>query len=76
MQTVNGLLTMYVVQPANTLYVRFFVPEEEAFSFDKEIVAYWSQLASRDVTSPLFHLPLRMAGLGVGSAVPRHAATP
>ena len=32
--------------------------------------------AGRDVTSPLFHLPLRMGGLGVGSAVQRHAAAP
>ena len=36
----------------------------------------WSQLAGRDVTSPLFHLPFRMGGLGVGSAVQRHAAAP
>ena len=28
------------------------------------------------MTSPLFHLPLRMGGLGVGSAVQRHAAAP
>ena len=63
--------------PANTHTLRTtFVPFEEAFSFDNEIVAYWSQLASRNVTSPLFHLPLRMGGLGVGSAVHRHAAAP
>ena len=28
------------------------------------------------MTSPLFHLPLRMGGLGVGPAVQRHAAAP
>ena len=43
-----------------------FVPEAEAISFDIEIV--------RDVTSPLFHLPLRMGNVGVGSAEERHAA--
>ena len=53
-----------------------FVPREEAVCFDKEIVAYWSQLAGRDVTSPLFHPPLRMGGLGVGSAEQRHAVAP
>ena len=37
---------------------------------------FWSQLAGRDVTSPLFHLPLRMRGPGVGSAVQRHTTAP
>ena len=30
----------------------------------------------RDITSPLFFLPLKLGGLGVGSAVQRHAAAP
>ena len=76
MQTVNDLLTMYVGATSQHALRTTFVPREEAVSFDNEIVAYWSQLASRDVTSPLFHLPLRMGGLGVGSAVQRHAAAP
>ena len=76
MQTVNDLLTMYVGAASQHALRTTFVPKEEAVSIDKEIVAYWSQLAGRDVTSPLFHLPLRMGGLGVGSAVHRHAAAP
>ena len=73
MLTVNDLFTMYV--GAHALRTTS-VPREEAVSFDKEIVSYWSQLAGRDVTYSLFHLPLRMGGLGVGSAVYRHAAAP
>ena len=76
MQTVNDLLTMYVGAASQHALRTTFVPFEEAVSFDREIVAYWSQLAGRDVSSPLFHLPLRMGGLGVGSAVHRHAAAP
>ena len=76
MQTVNDLLTMYVGAASQHELRTTFVPREEAVSFDKEIVSYWSQLAGRDVASPLFHLPLRMGGLGVGSADHRHAAAP
>ena len=76
LQTVNDLLIMYVGAASQHALRTTFVPYEEAASFDNEIVAYWSQLAGRDVTSPLFHLPLRMGGLGVGSAVQRHAAAP
>ena len=76
MQTVNDLLTMYVGAASQHELRTTFVPREEAVRFDKEIVFYWSQLAGRDVTSPLFHLPLRMGGLGVGSAAQRHAAAP
>ena len=76
MQTVNDLLTMYVGAASQHALRTTFVPCEEAVSFDSEIVAYWSQLAGRDVASPLFHLPLRMGGLRVGSAVQRYAASP
>ena len=76
MQTVNDLLSMYVGAASQHALRTNFVPFEEAVSFDKEIEDYWSQLAGRDVTSPLFHLPLRRGGLGVGSAVHRHAAAP
>ena len=41
-----------------------------------QVVAFWSQLIKRDATSPLFHLPLKLGGLGVGSAAQRHAAAP
>ena len=76
MQTVKDLLTMYVGAASQHALRTTFVPKEEAVSFDSEIVLHWSQLAGRDVTSPLFHLLLRMGGLGVGSAVQRHAAAP
>ena len=76
MQTVNDLLTMYVGAASQHALRTTFVPFEEAVSFDNEIGAYWSQLAGRDVSSPLFHLPLRMGGIGVGSAVQRYAAAP
>ena len=76
MQTVNDLLTVYVGAASQHALRTTFVPFEEAVSFDKEIVSYWSQLAGRDVTSPLFHLPLRMGAPGVGSAAHRHAAPP
>ena len=76
MQTVNDLFTMYVGAASQHVLRSMFVPREEAESFDREIVAYWSQLVGRDDSSPLFHLPLRMGGLGVGSAVQRHAAAP
>ena len=76
MQRVNDLLTMYVGAASQHVLRSTFVPYEEAVSFDREIVAYWSQLAGRDVSSPLFHLPLRLGGLGVGSAVQRYAAAP
>ena len=76
MQTVNDLLTMYVGAASQHARRTTFVPFEAADSSDKEIVAYWSQLAGRDVAFTLFHLPLRMGGLGVGSAVHRHAAAP
>ena len=76
MQTVNDLLTMYVGAASQHALRTTFVPKEEAVSFDKEIVLYWSQLAGRDVTSPLFHIPSRMGGLGVGSALQRHASAP
>ena len=57
---------MYVGAASQHALRTTFVPFEEAASFDKEIEAYWSQRAGRIVTSPLFHLPLRMGGLGVG----------
>ena len=74
MQTVNDFLTMYVGTASQPALRTTFAPFEDAVSFDNEIVAYWSQLAGRDVTSPLFHLPLLMGTLGVGSAVQLHAA--
>ena len=39
-------------------------------------MTFWFHLIQRDVTSPLFFPPLKLGGLGVGSAVQRHAAAP
>ena len=72
---VNDLLTVYVGAANHVLRV-IFVPEHEARTCDTEVIAVWSQLIKRDATSPLFHLPLKLGGHGVGSAVQRHAAAP
>ena len=53
-----------------------FVPEQEARNFDRQVTSFWSRLVQRDIASPLFFLPLKLGGLGVGSAVQRHAAAP
>ena len=67
-QTVNDLLTVYV-GPASQYVLRMsFVPEEEAPNLDTQVIVFWSHLIQRDVTSPLFFLPLKLGGLGVGSA--------
>ena len=50
-----------------------FVSERQATTFDTEVAAFWSQLIQRDATSPLFFLPLKLGGLGVGSALLRSA---
>ena len=53
-----------------------FVPEQEARNFDRQVMTFWSHLIQRDIASPLFLLSLKLGGLGVGSAVQRHAAAP
>ena len=73
-QTVNDLLTMYVGAASQHVLRMSFVPEQEAQNFDRQVLTYWSRLMHRDITSPLFFLPLKLGGLGVGSAVRRHAA--
>ena len=55
---------------------RSFVAEQEAHNFDRQVMTFYSHLMHRDITSPLFFLPLKLGGLGVGSAVQRHAAAP
>ena len=52
-----------------------FVYEQEAHNFDRHLI-FWSHLMHRDISSPLFFPPLKLGGLGVGSAVQRHAAAP
>ena len=49
MQTVNDLLTMYVGAASQHALRTTSVLEEEAASFDNEIVFDWSQLADIDV---------------------------
>ena len=73
-QTVNDLLTMYVEAASQHVLRMSFVQENEARTFDTEVIGFWSQLIKRDATTPLFHLPLKLGGLGVCSAVQRHAA--
>ena len=75
-QTVNDLLTMYVGAASQHVLRMSFVPEQEAQNFDRQVLTFWSRLMHRDITSPLFFLPLKLGGLGVGSAVQRHAAAP
>ena len=75
-QTVNDLLTMYVGAASQHVLCMSFVPEQEAHNFDRQVMTFWSHLMHRDITSPLFFLPLKLGGLGVGSAVQRHAAAP
>ena len=75
-QTVNDLLSMYVGAASQHVLRMSFVPEQEAQNFDRQVLTFWSRLMYRDITSPLFFLPLKLGGLGVGSAVQRHAAAP
>ena len=75
-QTVNDLLTMYVGASSQHVLRMSFVPEQEAHNFDRQDTTFWSHLVQRDITSPLFFLSLKLGGLGVGSAVQRHAAAP
>ena len=75
-QAVNDLLTMYVGAASQHVLRMSFVPEQEARNFDRQVMSFWSHLMHRDITSPLFFLPLKLGGLGVGSAVQRHAAAP
>ena len=67
MQTVNDLLTMYVGAASQHVLRMSFVPEQEAQNFDRQVITFWSHLMHRDITS--FFLPLKLGGLGVGSAV-------
>ena len=71
-QTVKDLYTMYVGAASQHVLRVSFVPEHEARTFDTEVTVFWSQLIKRDATSPLFHLPFKLRGLGVGfsSAAP------
>ena len=75
-QTVNDLLTMYVGAASQHVLRMSFVPEQEAQNFDRQVITFRSRLMHRDIASPLFFLPLKLGGLGVGSAVQRHAAAP
>ena len=67
---------MYVGAASQHILRMSFLPEQEAHNFDRQVVTFWSHLVHRDITSPLFFLPLKHGGLGVGSAVQRHAAAP
>ena len=64
---------MYVGAASQHVLHMSFVPEHEART---EVIAFYPQFIKRNATSPLFHLLLKLGGLGVGSAVQRHAAAP
>ena len=74
-QAVNDLLTIVGAASQHVLRMSF-VPEQETRNFDRQVTSFWSRLIQRDIASPLFYLPLKHGGLGVGSAVQRHAAAP
>ena len=59
-QTVNDLLTMYVGAASQHVLRTSFVPEQEAHNFDRQVMTFWSHLMHRDITSPLFFLPLTL----------------
>ena len=75
-QTVNDILTMYAGAASQHVLRMSFVPEQEAQNFDRQVPTFWSRLMHRDNTSKLLFLPLKLGGLGVESAVQRHAAAP
>ena len=75
-QPVNDLLTTYVSATSQHVLRMSSVPEQEAYNFDRQVTTFWSHLIQRDITSPLFSPPLKLGGLGAGSAVQRHAAAP
>ena len=65
-QAVNDPLTMYVGAASQHVLRMSFVPERKAHNFDRQVTTFWSHLIQRDITSPLFFLPLKLGGLGVG----------
>ena len=75
-QTMNDPLTKHVGAASQHVLRMSFVSEQEAHNFDRQVMIFWSHLMHRDITSPLFFLPLKLGGLGVGSAIQRHAAAP
>ena len=75
-QAVNDLLTMYVGEASQHVLRMSFLPEQEAQNFDRQVTTFWSHFIQRDIAPPLIFLPLKLGGLGVGSAVQRHAAAP
>ena len=73
----HTLLTMYVGAASQHVLRMSFVPEQEARNFDRQVTTFWFHLIQRDITSQLFFFLLfKLGGLGVGSAVQRHAAAP
>ena len=67
---------MYVGTASQHVIRMSFVSEQEAHNFDRQVMTFWSHFMHRDISAPLFFLPFKHGGLGVGSAVQRHAAAP
>ena len=60
----NDLLTIDVGAASQHVLRVSFVPEQQARNFDRQVTSFWSHLIQRDVTSPLFFLPLKLGRLG------------
>ena len=63
---------MYVGAARQDVLRMSFVPEQEAHNFDRQVTTFWSYLIQRDITCPLFFLPLKLGGLG--ALLPPHGA--
>ena len=74
-QSVNDLFSMCVGAASQHVLRMSLVPDQGSQdSLDTGVTAFWSQLIQRDAASPLFFLPRKLGGLGVGPAVQRYAA--
>ena len=74
-QAVNDLLTMYVGAGSQHVLRMSFVPEQRGSQLRQTgCVVLVPPCATRCHLSVVFFLPLELGGLGVGSAVQRHAA--
>ena len=49
-QAVNDLLTMYVGAASQRVLRMSFLPEQEAYNFDRQVTTFWSHLIQRDIT--------------------------
>ena len=75
-QAVNDLLTMCVGAASQHVLRMSFVPEQGTYNFDRQVTTFLvPPYPTRHHLSVVFPT-LKLGGLGVGSAVQRHAAAP